>query len=321
MKIVITGGAGFIGSHLSKKFVNEGFEVIAVDNLVTGRESNISDILTRKNFKFLKVNVSEKNFFEILKRESEQKKVDIILHFASPASVKDYLNLPFDTMKTSSFGTYNILEFAKEEKARVIFSSTSEVYGNPQVSPQTEDYWGNVNPVGPRAVYDESKRFSEAMCTAYHRYCNIDIRIIRIFNTYGPYMREDDGRVIPNFITQSLLNKPITIYGDGTQTRSFLYIEDLVTAVYKLTLSENMAGVILNVGMPKEIKILELGEIVKRVLKSKSEFVFEKLPEDDPKRRIPNIDKIKKLLGWEPKVELEDGIKETAEHFKRILKK
>jgi dTDP-glucose 4,6-dehydratase len=305
MRIVITGAAGFIGSHLCDYFIKNKHYVIGVDNLITGNMENIEHLFGNERFLFIKHDVT--NYIHI------PGKVDAVLHFASPASPVDYLNYPIQTLKVGALGTHKALGLAKEKKAIFMLASTSEVYGDPQVSPQTESYWGNVNPIGPRGVYDEAKRFAEALTMAYHRYHKIPVRIVRIFNTYGPRMRLNDGRVVPNFIYQALKNKPITVYGDGNQTRSFCYVSDLIEGIYKL-LFKNIPEPI-NLGNPQEMKIIDFAYLIKKLTKSKSKIVFKPLPQDDPKQRRPDITKAKRLLKWEPKVSLETGLKLTIEYF------
>ena len=305
---LITGGAGFIGSHLCDFLLDKNFRVICMDNLITGNNNNIRHLLTNKNFRFINHNVS--NPIKI------DEGIDYVLHFASPASPVDYQKIPIQTLKVGSLGTHNTLGLTLAKKAKYILASTSEVYGDPLVSPQPESYWGNVNPVGPRGCYDEAKRFSEALVTAYHQIHDIDIRIARIFNTYGPRMRKDDGRVVPNFINQALKNEPITIYGDGKQTRSFCYISDLIEGVYKLMISNINEPV--NLGNPDEYTILELADIIKTLTNSKSKIVFGPLPEDDPHVRCPDITKAKKELKWIPKIGLKQGFVKTIERFDRI---
>ncbi len=312
MKILITGAAGFIGSHLCERFVNEGCFVIGLDNFLTGSPDNISHLFGKENFKFLKYDVTNYIYIE--------DEIDIVLHFACPASPVDYLQHPIHTMKVDSLGTLHTLGLAKSKKSRYIFASTSEIYGDPQVHPQPEDYWGNVNPIGPRSVYDEAKRFSEAMTMAYHREHNIDVRIIRIFNTYGPKMRINDGRVIPNFIYQSLTGEDLTIYGTGEQTRSFCYIDDLIDGIYKITMKDGIEGEVFNLGNPDEYKILDLAKIILEKTSSKSGIVFKPLPTDDPKQRCPDITKAKKILNWEPKISLDEGLENTIQYFKNKLK-
>jgi nucleoside-diphosphate-sugar epimerase len=309
-KVLITGGAGFIGSHLSRRFLKEGFSVIVIDNLVTGRLDNIADLQDNPSFLFIQADVSDEIPQEI--------EFQLILHFASPASVKDYLLHPIETMKTGSFGTYNVLKVAQKKGARFILASTSEVYGDPLTIPQSEDYWGNVNPVGPRAVYDESKRFSEAMTMLFHRKFGLDVRIIRIFNSYGPYMRKDDGRVIPNFITQALSGKPITVYGTGKQTRSFLYIDDLIEATMKISLLDGIDGEVFNIGYPEEIEVLALAHLIKGLVNSDSPIEYLPLPEGDPARRLPDVSKAKRILGWKQSVPLKKGLMNTIGYFRNL---
>ena len=290
---VVTGGAGFLGSHLCEKLIDNDIKVVCLDNLLTGSLDNIEHLFGNDNFKFVKHDVT--NFIHV------PGKVDYILHFASPASPIDYLELPIQTLKVSSLGTHNMLGLALEKKARVIIASTSEVYGDPEIHPQTEDYWGNVNPIGPRGVYDEAKRFSEAITMAYHRYHGVETRIVRIFNTYGPRMRLNDGRALPAFVSQALRGEDITVFGDGSQTRSFCYVSDLVDGIYKLLLSDEVNPV--NIGNPQEITIKEFAEEVKRLIGSKSDIIYKPLPTDDPKVRRPDITRARTILGWEPKVE------------------
>ncbi len=308
-RVLITGGAGFIGSHLAEFLLNKGFSVICMDNLITGSIDNISSLYNR-DFLFIHHDVTNYIFID--------KDLDYILHFASPASPVDYLEYPIQTLKVGSLGTHKTLGLAKDKKAIFLLASTSEVYGDPQVHPQAENYWGNVNPIGPRGVYDEAKRFAEALTVAYHRYHNVDIRIARIFNTYGPRMRVNDGRAIPTFITQALKGEDITVYGDGTQTRSFCYISDMIEGLYRLMVSDYSWPV--NLGNPAEKNILELTEIILKLTESKSRIVFCTLPEDDPKVRQPKNSLARKILKWEPKVSLEDGLKETIKYFKKVLK-
>ncbi|MCS7152150.1 MAG: SDR family oxidoreductase [Endomicrobia bacterium] len=306
MRVVITGGAGFIGSHLCDYFIKKGHSVVCIDNLITGSLENIEHLFGNDKFLFIKHDVT--NFIHVLG------KVDAVLHFASPASPEDYLRYPIQTLKVGALGTHKALGLAKEKKAVFMLASTSEVYGDPLVSPQPEEYWGNVNPVGPRGVYDEAKRFAEAMTMAYHREHKISVRIVRIFNTYGPRMRLNDGRVVPNFIYQALKNKPITVYGDGTQTRSFCYISDLIEGIYKL-LFKNITEPI-NLGNPTELKIIDFAYLIKKLTGSSSKIVFKPLPKDDPRQRRPDITKAKKMLRWQPKVSLEEGLKLTIDYFK-----
>jgi len=306
---VITGGAGFLGSHLSDRLLAEGHQVVVVDNLVTGRLVNIAHLAGRDDFEFLQHDVSQP--FEV------PGPVDYVLHFASPASPIDYLELPIPTLKVGSLGTHNSLGLAKAKGARFLLASTSEVYGDPLVHPQPETYWGNVNPVGPRGVYDEAKRFAEAMAMAYHRYHGLDVRIVRIFNTYGPRMRIRDGRVVPAFLQQALTGEAMTVFGDGSQTRSFCYVADLVEGIFRLLMSDIRTPV--NIGNPHEMTILEFAETIKAKVGSDSEIVFRPLPEDDPKTRQPDITLARTLLGWEPKVALAEGLDSTTDYFRATL--
>lgn len=306
---VVTGGAGFLGSHLCDKLLNEGMKVICVDNLLTGNLDNISHLFGNEDFSFIKHDVT--NYIYIPGR------VDHILHFASPASPIDYLKLPIQTLKVGSLGTHKVLGLAKEKKARFLLASTSEVYGDPNIHPQSEDYWGNVNPIGPRGVYDEAKRFAEALTMAYHRYHGVDTRIVRIFNTYGPRMRLNDGRALPAFVGQALRGEDITVFGDGSQTRSFCYVSDLIDGIYKLLISSEIEPI--NIGNPEEITILQFAEEVVEITKSKSKIIFKDLPVDDPKVRQPDISKAKKLLNWEPKVTRRDGLVKTISYFKEVI--
>jgi len=306
MRIVITGGAGFLGSHLCDRCLKEGHEVVAVDNFVTGSADNLAHINTPK-FQFRRQNVSDGIFVDGA--------VDFILHFASPASPVDYLEHPIPTLKVGALGTHNALGLARAKNAGLLMASTSEIYGDPLVHPQTEEYWGNVNPIGTRSCYDEAKRFAEALVMAYHRMHNINTKIVRIFNTYGSRMRLIDGRVVPNFMSQALRGQPLTIYGDGSQTRSFCYVSDLVDGIYRLMLSDEHLPV--NIGNPTEFTVLEFARLVQRLTGASSEIVFEPLPQDDPKQRRPDISKARELLGWEPQVELEDGLKATLDYFRQ----
>jgi len=306
LKIFITGGAGFIGSHLCDFLLEAGHYVICVDNLLTGDIKNIKHNLKNKRFEFIKHDVTKPLKFA--------GRIDWILHFASPASPVDYMNYPLETLDVGSIGTKNMLELAKKKKAKFILASTSEVYGDPKVSPQNEEYLGNVNPIGPRSVYDEAKRFSEALTSAYQREKLVDTRIARIFNTYGPRMRLDDGRVVPNFVKQALTGQALTVYGEGKQTRSFCYVSDLAAGIYKLMYSKISEPV--NLGNPKELKIIDFANVIIRLTGSRSKVTYKPLPEDDPKQRCPDIGKAKKELEWEPKVNLEEGIKKTIEYFK-----
>jgi dTDP-glucose 4,6-dehydratase len=306
MRILITGGAGFIGSHLCEKLVKKGYEVICVDNLLTGEKANINGLLSLPNFRFMEHNVSEHIDIE--------GSLDYILHFASPASPIDYLKFPIQTLKVGSLGTHNTLGLAKEKKAKFLLASTSEVYGDPEVNPQPEEYWGNVNCISPRGVYDEAKRFAEAMTMAYHRYHKLDTRIVRIFNTYGPKMRLNDGRAVPAFIVQALKGKPLTVFGNGLQTRSFCYISDLVEGILKLM--DSSINDPINLGNPDEFTVLDFAKKIITLTKSKSKIVFESLPIDDPKVRRPDITKAKTLLGWKPKTGIDEGLIKTIEYFK-----
>jgi len=301
MKVLISGGAGFIGSHLCDYLLKKGDKVICFDNLLTGRKENIAHLLKNKNFKFIKQDITEK--FSLSGR------VDAICHLASAASPKDYLKFPVETLKAGSIGTLNLLELARKKKAVFLLASTSEVYGDPKISPQREDYRGNVNSIGPRSSYDEAKRFSEALVMAFHRKCGLKIRIARIFNTYGPRMKKDDGRVIPAFIDQALKNKPLTVFGKGNQTRSFCYISDLIEGIYKLLRSKEAKPV--NLGNPFEMKIIDLAKLIIKLTKSKSSLTYQPLPIDDPKCRCPDIEKARRILNWQPKIDLEDGLKRT----------
>ena len=309
-RILITGAAGFIGSHLCDRFVNEDFEVVGMDNLITGDLKNIEHLFPKKNFVFYHHDVSK--FVHV------PDKLDYILHFASPASPIDYLKWPIQTLKVGSLGTHNLLGLARVKNARILVASTSEVYGDPLVHPQTEEYWGNVNPVGPRGVYDEAKRFQESITMAYHTYHGLETRIIRIFNTYGPRMRLNDGRVLPNFFYQALSGKDLTIYGDGSQTRSFCYVTDLVEGIYRLLFSDYAQPV--NMGNPDEITISQFAEEIIKLTATTQKVIYEPLPKDDPKQRQPDITKAKSLLGWEPKVQRAEGLKITYDYFKKIMK-
>ncbi len=309
-RVLITGGAGFLGSHLCDLFINRDFDVVCMDNLITGNMDNIAHLMGNPRFEFVHHDVT--NFVYV------EGNVDYILHFASPASPLDYLELPIQTLKVGSLGTHKVLGLAKKKKARLLIASTSEVYGDPLIHPQQEDYWGNVNPVGPRGVYDEAKRFAEAMTMAYHRYHGVETRIIRIFNTYGPRMRLNDGRALPAFAGQALTGKDITVFGDGSQTRSFCFVSDLVDGIYRLLMSDEADPV--NIGNPAEITITQFAEEVIRLTESKSKIINMPLPEDDPKVRQPDITRARSILGWEPKVKLEDGLKETLAYFAQCIK-
>jgi len=306
---VVTGGAGFLGSHLCDKLLTEGFKVICVDNLITGNTNNIAHLISNEDFKFVKHDIT--NYIYLPGR------IDYILHFASPASPIDYLKFPIQTLKVGSLGTHKALGLAKEKKARFLLASTSEVYGDPSIHPQNEDYWGNVNPIGPRGVYDEAKRFAEAMTMAYQRYHGIETRIVRIFNTYGPRMRLDDGRALPAFVGQALRGEDLTVFGDGSQTRSFCFVSDLVDGIFKLLMSNEKEPV--NIGNPSEITIKQFAEEVLNLIDTKSRIIYKDLPEDDPKIRQPDIKKAKKLLGWEPKIDRKEGLKITIDYFKSVI--
>ena len=305
MRAVVTGAAGFLGSHLCDRLLAEGWDVLGLDNFITGREENLSHLKGNKKFSFETGDVSD--------RLDVRGDVAYVLHFASPASPPDYLRHPIETMRVGSVGTQNALELAQAKKARFFLASTSECYGDPEVSPQHEEYWGRVNSVGPRSVYDEAKRFSEALTMGYHRHHGVDTHIVRIFNTYGPRMRLNDGRALPNFVFQALSQKPITVYGDGKQTRSFCYVSDLIDGIYRLAMSDEHLPV--NIGNPEEITLLEFAERVRAHFPKAGPIVFEPLPQDDPKRRCPDIQKAKRILGWEPKVRLAEGLKRTIEYF------
>jgi len=308
-RILITGAAGFLGSHLCDRFLKEGYEVIGMDNLLTGNIKNIEHLFPVKEFQFYHHDVTK--FVHV------PGNIDYILHFASPASPIDYLKMPIQTLKVGALGTHNLLGLAKSKGARILVASTSEVYGDPLVHPQVEEYWGNVNPVGPRGVYDEAKRFMESITRAYHTFHKLETRIIRIFNTYGPRMRLDDGRALPTFLSQALRGEDVTVYGDGSQTRSFCYVDDLVEGIYRLLLSDYRMPV--NVGNPAEITLLQFAEEVLALTGSKSKIVYEPLPQDDPKQRKPDITKAREILGWEPKIDRREGLKRTLEYFKQHI--
>jgi dTDP-glucose 4,6-dehydratase len=308
-RILITGGAGFLGSHLTDRALKEGYQVIVMDNLLTGDMSNIEHHMGNPDFKFVLHDVTE--YIHIAGE------LDYILHFASPASPKDYLNLPIQTLKVGSLGTHKVLGLAKAKGARMLIASTSEVYGDPLVHPQDEEYWGNVNPIGYRGVYDEAKRFMEAITMAYHRYHGVETRIVRIFNTYGPRMRLDDGRALPAFVGQALRGEDITVFGDGSQTRSFCYVDDEVEGIFRLLHSDYAYPV--NIGNPDEVTILQFAQEVIAITGTESKIIFKPLPEDDPKVRQPNIELAKKLLGWEPRIPRHEGLKTTIDFFKRKI--
>jgi dTDP-glucose 4,6-dehydratase len=309
-RVLITGAAGFLGSHLCDRFIKEEYHVIGMDNLITGNLKNIEHLFPLENFEFYNHDVSK--FVHVAGD------LDYILHFASPASPIDYLKIPIQTLKVGSLGTHNLLGLARAKKARMIIASTSEVYGDPLVHPQTEDYWGNVNPIGPRGVYDEAKRFQEAITMAYHTYHGVETRIVRIFNTYGPRMRLNDGRVLPAFIGQALRGEDLTSFGDGTQTRSFCYVSDLVEGIYRLLMSDYAYPV--NIGNPAEITINEFAQEIIKLTGSNVKVIFKPLPTDDPKQRKPDITKAREILGWEPKISREEGLKITYEYFKSLPK-
>ena len=303
---VITGGSGFLGSHLSDRLLKEGHRVIAIDNLITGNVANIEHLAGNPDFKFIRHDVTEYIFVP--------GKVDYVWHFASPASPIDYLRIPIPTLKVGSLGTHNALGLAREKGASFLLASTSECYGDPLIHPQTEDYWGNVNPIGPRGVYDEAKRFAEAITMAYHRFHQMNTHIVRIFNTYGPRMRLNDGRVVPAFIGQALTGEPMTIFGDGSQTRSFCFVSDLIDGIFRLMMSDFHEPV--NIGNPREMTIRQFGEEIRRITGTASQIEHKPLPVDDPKVRQPDITRARNLLGWEPKVDFDKGIRETIEFFR-----
>lgn len=307
-RVLITGGAGFLGSHLCDYFIKKGFHVIAMDNLITGSLKNIEHLMKLSNFEFYNCDVSK--FVHV------PGELHYILHFASPASPIDYLKIPIQTLKVGSLGTHNLLGLARAKNARLIIASTSEIYGDPNVHPQNEDYWGNVNPIGPRGVYDEAKRFQEAMTMAYHTFHGLETRIVRIFNTYGPRMRLNDGRALPAFIGQALRGEDITVFGDGSQTRSFCYVDDLVEGIYRLLMSDYVYPV--NIGNPDEITIKEFAEEIIKLTGTTQKIIYKELPTDDPKQRKPDITRAKEILGWMPKVNRADGLKITYEYFKTL---
>jgi dTDP-glucose 4,6-dehydratase len=309
-RVLITGAAGFLGSHLCDRFINEGFDVVGMDNLITGDLKNIEHLFKLKEFEFYHHDITK--FIHV------SGNLDYILHFASPASPIDYLKIPIQTLKVGALGTHNCLGLAKAKGARMLVASTSEVYGDPLVHPQTEEYWGNVNPVGPRGVYDEAKRFMESITMAYHTFHKVETRIIRIFNTYGPRMRLNDGRALPAFIGQALRGEDLTVFGDGSQTRSFCYVDDLVEGIYRLLMSDYASPV--NIGNPVEISLLEFAEEILKLTGATTKIVFKPLPVDDPKQRKPDITKAKSLLGWEPKVGRAEGLKITYDYFKSLPK-
>jgi len=307
--VLITGCAGFLGSHLCDKFIQQEYKVIGIDNLCTGSLKNIEHLFKDSNFEFIEYDVT--NYVHI------SGKVKYVLHFASPASPIDYLNMPIDTLRVGSVGTNNLLGLAKDKNARILVASSSEVYGDPNIHPQHEEYWGNVNPIGKRGVYDEAKRYLEAITMAYHRYHNVDTRIVRIFNTFGPRMRKNDGRALPEFMCQALRNQDITVFGDGTQTRSFCYVDDQIEGIFRLLLSNYYLPV--NIGNPQEITINQFAKEIIELTNSQSRMIYLPLPEDDPKQRQPDISMAKKILQWQPKVARETGLKKTVAYFKKIL--
>jgi dTDP-glucose 4,6-dehydratase len=309
MRLLITGGAGFLGSHLCDRFLAEGHQVVVMDNLITGSAANIEHLAGNENFRFIKQDVTEYLYLE--------GELDAILHFASPASPIDYLELPIQTLKVGALGTHKTLGLARAKKALYLLASTSEVYGDPLVHPQREDYWGNVNPIGPRGVYDEAKRFAEAMTMAYHRYHGVQTRIARIFNTYGPRMRLEDGRVVPNFIAQALRQEALTVYGDGSQTRSFCYVSDMIEGIYRLLLSDEVEPI--NLGNPGEMSIIEFASLVNEITGNSAGIVFEPLPEDDPQVRQPDVSRARDVLDWGPVVPLEEGLRTTISWFRKRL--
>jgi dTDP-glucose 4,6-dehydratase len=310
VRVLITGGAGFIGSHLCDRFLAEGHTVVAMDNLITGHVRNIEHLAGNERFRFIKQDVTEFLYLD--------GPIDAVLHFASPASPKHYLDLPIQTLKVGALGTHKALGLARAKGARFLLASTSEVYGDPQVHPQREDYWGHVNPIGPRGVYDEAKRFAEAMTMAYHRYHDVDTRIARIFNTYGPRMALDDGRVVPNFIGQALRGEPLTVHGDGSQTRSFCYVDDLVDGIYQLLMLEDYHEPV-NLGNPNELSILEFAVRINELTGNTAGLVYHPRPVDDPTRRCPDITRARQLLDWEPKVGLAEGLDRTIRYFKKLV--
>lgn len=309
MRVLITGAAGFLGSHLADRFLREGHQVVGLDNFITGNPDNIAHLMGHERFEFVRHNISTYTYVS--------GPLDGVLHFASPASPIDYLEHPIATLKVGALGTHNALGLAKAKGARFFLASTSEVYGDPLVHPQPESYWGNVNPIGPRGVYDEAKRFAEAMTMAYHRAHGVDTRIVRIFNTYGPRMRPHDGRVVSNFIVQALQGEPLTLYGDGSQTRSFCYVDDEIEGIYRLFLQGDAQP--MNIGNPHEFTVRQLAEVVLELTGSSSPLTFQVLPEDDPKVRQPDIARARAVLGWEPQVDLREGVRRTIAHFRRVL--
>ncbi len=313
-RVIITGAAGFVGSHLAERFIEDEWEVLGIDNFLTSTPDNLRNLKNNPRFRFVEADVVNLDPDSLLDFEPS-----LVMHMASPASPVDYFNMPIETMLVNSMGTKNMLDLAKKAEARFLFASTSEVYGDPEIHPQPETYWGNVNPIGPRAVYDEAKRYGEAMTMAYRRLYGMDIRIVRIFNTYGPRMRPNDGRVVSNFITQALTGKKLTIYGDGSQTRSFGYVADTVEGIFRLATYEGLEGEVVNIGNPAEITVKELAEIIMKLIPTAAGIEYLPPVPDDPRKRRPDITKARKLLNWEPKVPLEEGLKKTIEYFKDIL--
>ncbi len=316
--VLVAGGAGFIGSNLCERLLSKNYRVICIDSFITGNKENIDEFTKNKNFSFINADITSSSF-----QSNDLSKIDYIFHLASPASPnkkspRSYISFPIETLLVNSLGTYNLLEIAKKSNARFLYASSSEIYGDPKISPQKEDYFGNVNPVGVRSVYDEGKRFGESITMAYFRKFNVDTRIIRIFNTYGPRMRADDGRVVSNFTNQAILNKPLTVYGDGSQTRSICYIDDLIEGLIGAIISDLTSGEVLNIGNPNEKTILDLANIIKKMTNSSSKIIFEPLPEDDPKIRKPDIEKAKKLIDWNPKVTIDHGLQKTIEYFRGL---
>jgi nucleoside-diphosphate-sugar epimerase len=320
-RVLITGVAGFIGSHLADKYLGEDYEVVGIDNFLTGSPKNITHLDSNSDFNFIEADISSKQEMEKLELLdiSRAEKFDIILHFACPASPVDYFKFPLETMKVDSYGTFNTLELAQKMNATYILASTSEVYGDPEVHPQVESYWGNVNPNGPRSVYDEAKRFSEAAVMSYHREFGLDSRIVRIFNTYGPRMKINDGRVVPNFIYQVLKGEDITVYGDGSQSRSFCFVEDLVEGIFRFSTYNGLNGEVMNLGNPDEYKIIDFAKIILQKMNGSSKISFKDLPVDDPRQRKPDVSKAQKLIKWEAKTSLDNGLGKTIDFFKNII--
>ncbi len=316
---LITGGAGFIGSHLCNYLIEEGHGVVCVDNLITGSKENIKHLQKNKNFKFIKADVTQPiNPALLAGRQLTNQQINLLFHLASPASPVDYQKYPEETALTNSLGTINVLNLAKKTNAKVLIASTSEVYGDPRQHPQKESYWGYVNPFGPRSCYDESKRFSEAITYVYIQKYGVDARIVRIFNTYGPRMQKDDGRAVSNFINQALEKKPLTVYGDGSQTRSFCYVSDMVEGIFKAISSKGTKGEVFNLGNPEEYKVIDLAKKIKKMTNSKSRIVFKPLPADDPRKRRPDIAKAKRILKWKPKVSLDEGLAKTIDYYRSL---